>query len=179
MSDAFAEGSIALRPFTPADLTARYVEWLNDPEVTRFSELRHRVHTEEECREYVAGMQAGGNWLLAIHFVGESQARHVGNVAVYFDVPNQTAELSILIGEREYWGRGLGLMAWREAARKIFAETDVCKIAAGTMATNAAMLRTMTAAGMTPDGVQKAQLNWNGERVDVVRFAFFRDASGE
>jgi len=161
-----------LDPFGDDDLTPRYVAWLNDPEVTRFSELRHRSHTLDECRGYVAGMRAAGHWLLAIR-VG-TEERHVGNVAVYFDPPNRAAELSILIGDREYWGRGLGLAAWRAAIVKIFEETDVQKIGAGTMAANAPMLRTMESSGMTPDGVQKGQLIWNDERVDVVRYAIFR-----
>jgi len=40
-------------PFSEAHLTTRYVGWLNDPEVVRYSEQRHQTHTIESCRSYL------------------------------------------------------------------------------------------------------------------------------
>ena len=45
---------LVLQPFTETHLTERYVGWLNDPEVVRFSEHRHRRYDMQEARRYFA-----------------------------------------------------------------------------------------------------------------------------
>jgi len=174
-TDAPSRGEVHLIPFDQRHLNERYVRWLNDPEVTRFSELRHRRHTLEDGRHFVERLAGGGHWLFAIHFDrGCGESVHVGNLAVYFDRPNQTAEMSILIGEKEHWGKGVGASAWRIATLRVFKETNVYKIWGGTLAGNLAMIGTMTGIGMVPDGIQRAHMLWNDQRMDVVRFALFR-----
>jgi hypothetical protein len=37
---------------------------------------------------------------------------HIGNIVVYIDSFNMTANLTILIGEKKYWGKGYGLIAF-------------------------------------------------------------------
>jgi RimJ/RimL family protein N-acetyltransferase len=40
---------LRLRPFQAADINDTYLGWLNDPEVTRFSNQRFHQHTAESC----------------------------------------------------------------------------------------------------------------------------------
>ena len=56
--DRLIGGKVALRPFGAADVTDAYVGWLNDPEVTRFSNQRFRTHTRGSCEEYLASFAA-------------------------------------------------------------------------------------------------------------------------
>jgi hypothetical protein len=45
-----------LRPFEAADINATYLGWLNDPEVTRYSNQRFHQHTPESC---AANLESG------------------------------------------------------------------------------------------------------------------------
>jgi hypothetical protein len=44
---------LLLEPFSEKYLSERYVSWLNDHEIVRYSEQRHRTHTIESCREFM------------------------------------------------------------------------------------------------------------------------------
>src|SRR6059058_2556121 len=103
---------LTIVPFGAEHLTERYVGWLNDPEVVRYSEQRHRSHTLESCRAYAASFRDGPNHLWAI-VARDPTLGHVGNINAYVDVPNGVADVGILVGERGVWGRGYGLEAWR------------------------------------------------------------------
>ena len=47
---------LTLTPFnTERHLTERYVAWLSDPDVVRYSEQRHRTHTLASCRHFAEG----------------------------------------------------------------------------------------------------------------------------
>jgi [ribosomal protein S5]-alanine N-acetyltransferase len=166
---------VSLRPFTEQHLTDKYVGWLNDATVTRFSERRREAHTLESCREYLRGLSQSGDWFLAIHVTGEQwDDEHVGNISVYFDRPNRNADIAILIGKTRIWGHGVGYRSFISAIEQIWAGSDVEKITAGTLAVNESMLRIMRKAGMKPDGVRHAHARWNAARMDVLHYALFR-----
>ena len=169
--------SVRLVPFSPRHITERYVRWLNDPAVVRFSELRHRHHTRQSCRRYLRSMRDGGHGFWAI-VADVPPVRHVGNVAAYIDRPNRLAEVSILIGERAVWGRGLGSTAWSLVVDWLLGAGGMRKVVAGTMTANKAMLRVMERSGMAIEARYARHLLLDGEEIDVVSGARFKEGDG-
>lgn len=163
---------LVLAPFGPEHLGQRYVSWLNDPEVVRHSEQRHRAHSLESCRAYVESFTGSPSGLWAML---TRQGAHVGNVTAAVDAPNAVAELGILIGERAHWGRGLATQAWAALADHLFRERGLRKIVAGAMAENTGMLRVADKLGMAPDGRRARHFLLDGREVDAVYFALFRE----
>ena len=53
MSTRIESARLRLRDVEDRDVTPRYAEWLNDPEVSQFLETRFEHHTEEAILEYV------------------------------------------------------------------------------------------------------------------------------
>lgn len=160
-------------PFSEEFLTPRYVSWLNDPEVVRYSEQRHRVHTLESCREYMKSFIDTPNYFWAI-FVKDSELGHMGNMNAYVDVNNSVADLGILIGERKAWRMGYGSEAWIAICNYMLKEKNIRKITAGTLSVNTAMLGVMHRAGMVADGHRTRQCIFEGIEVDVIYAALFR-----
>jgi ribosomal-protein-alanine N-acetyltransferase len=165
---------IRLVPFSQRHITDRYVAWLNDPVVVRFSELRHRRHTRRSCRGYLDGMRAGGHCFWAI-FADLPPTRHIGNVAAYIDRANEVAEVSILIGERAAWGRGIGSTAWLLVVEWLLASSGIRKAVAGTMAPNEAMVRIMASSGMAVEARFQRHYLLDGKAVDVIFGARFKE----
>jgi RimJ/RimL family protein N-acetyltransferase len=163
---------LRLEPFNEAHFTPSYVSWLNDPDVMRFSEHRHRRHDEASCRAFVQGLRAGGHpfWAIVAEDLG-----HVGNIAVYLDRPNRLAEITLLIGERAAWGRGYGTGAWGAVMDWVFANEGVRKIVAGTMASNLGMIAVMERCGMVREAVRPRQFLVDGAEVDAVFYARFNE----
>lgn len=148
-------------------LTERYVSWLNDPEVVRYSEQRHRVHSLKSCSDYIEGMKAGGNLLLAIETT-HGRRLHIGNMSVVFDAPNRGADLSIIIGEKSFWGRGYASMAWSSVMNSLFYDVCIRRVTAGTMEVNSPMLRLFQRSSMTIDFIRPRHFIWEGQEVAFV-----------
>ena len=171
-----ATDRLDLVPFdTGRHLTDAYVSWLGDAEVVRYSEQRHRDHSLESCRVFVAGFDGTPSLLWAIET--RSDGRHIGNIHADIDPANATADVAILIGDRAAWGQGLGQEAWDAVLDHLLSVdgADLRKVTAGCMADNAAMRRLMERSGMRPDGTKRAQFMLDGRAVDAVYAARFAD----
>ena len=158
--------------FTPGHLTERYVGWLNDPVVVRYSEQRHRKHTLANCRAYLQRVEDSPHFFSAIMTNG---SEHIGNIGVQVDAPNRVADLAIMIGDRRFWGQGYGTEAWQAVIEELFENRGVRKITAGTMAENQGMLQIMRKCGMTKEGLRRRHFLLDGREVDLIQMASFRD----
>lgn len=166
---------LKLVPFGKEHLTDHYVAWLNDPEVVRYSEQRHRRHTLESCASYWSAFGNSPHYFCAIMRKGEID-EHIGNVTIVMDLPNRVADLAIVIGDKTCWGHGYGSEAWVMLMRELAKNHAIRKITAGTMAVNTGMLTVMQRAGMLEEGRRKRHFIWEGQEVDMVMFAIFSDA---
>ena len=163
-----------LLPFSEKHLTQRYVDWLKDPDVIKFSERRHENFDLDICRTYLESMRSEGNYFWAIEKDDGGPDAHIGNIAAYVDRPNGVADLSIIVGEKEAWGRGYGKSAWVTACDWLLGEGGFRKVATGTMSENLPMLALMRASGMVEEGRRKSQFIVDGEPMDLImagRFA--------
>lgn len=166
---------LSIVPFSERFLTPQYVEWLNDPEVVRFSTQRHRVHTQESCRGYWQSYAGTPNhfWAIIEH---EQGLGHIGNMNAYIDLHDQVADLGIIVGNKIAWRQGYAREAWLEACKYLFTQAGIRKITAGTCASNASMVGLMNAAGMIEDGRRVRQTLIEGCEVDIIHTALFRDS---
>ena len=165
---------VRLEPFAERHLTTRYVAWLNDSEVVRYSEQRHRTHTLETCRAYLRSFTGTPHKFWAIM---ATPLGHVGNIAATVDEANRVADLAILLGERDAWGHGIGTAAWSQALEWLLGPGGMRKVTAGTMADNQAMLAIMRKSGMVEEGRRCAQFIVEGHTSDLVQAARFAPAA--
>jgi len=163
-----------LRPFSERYLTDRYVSWLGDPDVVRYSEQRHRRHTLESCRAYMQSFDTGPNYFMAI-VAKDPALGHIGNINAYIDTANAVADIGILVGEKAVWGKRYGSEVWAAFARFLLKDRNLRKVTAGTMAINHGMLAIMRHTGMTIEATRRRQALCEGQEVDMVYAALFRD----
>lgn len=155
-------------------MSDRYIGWLNDPEVVRFSEQRHRRHSRASAEAYLRSFEGTQHHFWAILQKGP-ELLHVGNINAYVDPPNGVADIGVLIGDKGVWGRGYGSEAWMAVCRFLLDERGLRKVTGGTLSSNIGMLAIMRRAGMSPDGVRLRHVVVDGEPVDMVHMALFRD----
>ena len=164
---------VTLRPFGSGDITEAYIGWLNDPEVTRFSNQRFRRHTRESCEEYLASFAGTRNLFVSVRDAATDSA--IGTMTAYRNLNHGTCDVGIMVGAREYWGGGYGQEAWDLLTGWLVKVAGVRKLTAGCLAANGGMVKLMERSGMVPDGVRKAQELVDGEPVDIVHYAKFAD----
>lgn len=162
---------VVLVPFRDEDVTPDYLGWLADPQVLRFSNQRFRIHDAESCRRYVASFAGTDNLFLSIRRQTEGDA--VGTMTAYIQRPHGTADIGIMVGAREAWGRGYGQAAWDALLAHLLANPGIRKVTGGTLSCNRAMVRIMERAGMTHEATRRAQEIVEGRPEDVLYYARF------
>ena len=163
----FSDGTIRIAPFCERHLTAKYVSWLNDPIVVRFSEQRHYKHTLQTCLDYFVSQQKSANYFLAIEHEDRAFG-HVGNIGVTVDLNNNIADLAIIIGDKRVWGTGVGSRAWNAAIRTLIDTIGFRIVTAGTMEVNKPMVKLMKSSGMHIYGIIPRRFLWDGLEVGLV-----------
>jgi RimJ/RimL family protein N-acetyltransferase len=161
---------LRLRAFTPEDIQANYVAWLNDPQVVQFSNQRFHKHSETSCCQYLASFVHTENRFLAI----EDKLTHelMGTLTMYINPNHQTADVGILIGNTNHWGKGYGYEAFALAVEALL-QAKLRKVTAGTMACNLGMIKVMQKCGMSQEAIRTAQEILDGQAVDILYFAKF------
>lgn len=162
-----------LRPFVESDITADYIRWLNDPGVVRFSNQRFRHHDKKSCQDFLNTFSGSDNLFLAIQLSDDK--RLIGTMTAYISPHHGTADMGLLIGERELWGHGFGQEAWNLLLNHLLRVRMLRKVTAGTLRCNIGMSRIMERSGMRMEAVRSQQELVDGEPQDVLHFAKFRD----
>ena len=158
---------IILAPYSEKFVTSTYVGWLNNKNVTKYSEQRHKIHTLESCEYYRSSMKQQKNPYYAILLNDDSQM-HVGNISAQIDYNNRVADLSILLGESKVWGQGIGTEAWLLLMNYLISSKAIRKISAGTMANNVGMLNIIKRAGMHLECVKLRHFLQEGNEIDLM-----------
>lgn len=165
---ALASPRLLYRALSAEDCTPRYVSWLNDPRVNRFLETRFAPQTLQSVREFVERVGRSGDEHLFGMFSREGGA-HIGNIKVGpVRAVHGVAEISLFIGETEYWGRGYAREAIAAVSRHSFERLGVRKLAAGMYAENEASYRAFRRVGYRDEGRRHAHYLLDGKPCDIL-----------
>ena len=147
------------------DDAALFAEWLNDREVVKYSEQRHRWHVAESQRDYWhSAATVEPNLVYTIYLQGGSC---IGSIAARIDTPNNVANVGIMIGDKSQWGKGYGFEAWECFCNYLIIEKKIRKIEAGTMSLNAPMIRICTKYGMRHEAIVQDHFLLDGKPVSM------------
>lgn len=98
-----------LRKLSPDEVGAKYLRWVNDPEVNEFLALKYDEHSVESLKEFVRSSNASDSRFLYGVFSEEGDT-HIGNFSIYnISKVNKTFDFGYFIGEKEWWGKDAGL----------------------------------------------------------------------
>ena len=170
------EGSLVdLRPFDSTYLTQEYVDWFNNPEVTKYNRHGAITYTLELAKEYIATTQKSSDTVVCAIIVKDT-ARHVGNIALQkIDVISKHAEYSIIVGNKQYWGKGVAGDASRVILRYAFSTLDLHRIYCGTSVANIPMQKLAASLGFIEEGRLRQEEFKDGKFNDVILYGLLRD----
>lgn len=170
MNSYFLEGDeIALRPLTINDLTQEYLDWLNDKEVNHYSFRRFSFCSEAQLKSYLESLPSRND---EMHFaiIIKPEGKHVGNIGLK-SIHSQArfAELGILIGCKEFWGRGIAVQSIRLLQDYAFNRLNLNRLEMGSF--NPAAIKAYEKAGWLREGIQRERIYIDGKYHDEVRMA--------
>ena len=166
---ASADSPVQLFVLEPHHVSDEYVAWLNSLAVNRYLESRFAPHTIESTREFVQTMLASPQHLfLGIH--SAALGRHVGNLKLGpIDRHHGSADIGILVGDPEAWGRGVATAAIRQLVEIARDMLRLRKLTAGCYVSNIGSQRAFEKVGFALEGLRKAQFLLDGKPEDLVQ----------
>jgi diamine N-acetyltransferase len=88
---------------------------------------------------------------------------------------NRSAELSIVIGEKSYWGKGYGAAATDAILKHGFFDLNLHRIYLDVLATNDRAIRTYVKCGFREEGRHREAVYKNGRFIDVISMALLEE----
>jgi [ribosomal protein S5]-alanine N-acetyltransferase len=170
MSYFLAGQRIGLRSLDLADADGAYPEWLNDAEVCAYNSHHVYPYDRAQARAYIESVRGSRSEIvLAVEAIDGK--KHIGNVALQSIHPiNRSAEFSILLGDRSFWGKGIGEEAGRLLLGHAFHELGLHRVGCGTTRDNEGMKQLAHKLGMREEGCRRAAAWKHGRWVDVLNF---------
>ncbi len=148
-----ATHTATLASLTLAHVNQRYVDWLNDPDVSQFLETRHQVQTLATVTAFVtAAINDPDVRIFAIMVDG----RHIGNIKIGpINRHHDFADISYFIGDKSEWGKGYCTEAVKIACAYAFNGLKLHRLQAGCYAKNRASCKVLVSCGFAKEGEQR------------------------
>ena len=160
---------LGLRAMRASDAAGGYHRWMHDPEVLRFTESRAGPYGVDSLTAYITEKTADGRHLFLAIIVRATGA-HIGNVKVGpVDRYHRLADLGIIIGEKDHWGRGFATEAIALTTAHCFDRLGLHKITAGCYAVNRGAVRAFEKAGFEIEGWRRNHCLYDGAYVDLIQ----------
>jgi RimJ/RimL family protein N-acetyltransferase len=158
------------RNLTVEDLDA-LVRWRNDPAVTRF--LADRLKTREQAAAWFHTLKAQDKiWLKAIiekeKVIGYGQLESI-------DEKNRRCELVLVIGEIEYWGKGIGTYVLKMMLQYAIDTLHMHRVWAVMARGNDRSERLVKKAGFLQEGVMRETIIIGDKYSDLLCFSILED----
>jgi len=116
---------VKLRALEETDLERCY-GWINDPEVIEHLTMRFPISMTDERKWLLQASSGDANKSFAV--IAED-GEHIGNIGLHrIDYPDGNAELGILIGAKERWGKGYCADAIMTLLKLAFEEMNLHRV---------------------------------------------------
>jgi len=169
---------VLLREFTKDHLhDPAYFRWLRDLEVVipiYRTEYLLPLQFDRVVAHVESLWKSGKDCLFAVHdcatgaFIGTQRIGHI-------DWRSGVGDIGVLIGERQFWGRGIATEAVSLACEHAFQTLSLRRLTGGTPASSEAMCRCFKRLGFKEEGRLRGQLLLRGKYEDHVLFGLLKD----
>jgi [ribosomal protein S5]-alanine N-acetyltransferase len=162
-----------LRPFKTSDAEL-WQNWDVDPDVQAFMpEPFNEPQDIEEQYKYIEECEAdkeGYYWSIET-----KDGVTIGTTALTeFNDRHRVANLGIVIGDKEHWGKGVATEVVTTLVKYAFKHLHISRISAEAEEGNIPMMKVLEKTGFTQDGIFESARMKNGQRITVYHFGIVR-----
>ena len=162
---------VRLRPLEKSDLEYR-VKWFNDPEVGENLILDETLNLEKTIKWFDCAQKDKSRRDFVIETVDKQPIGFIGFRKI--SKKNLSACVYIVIGEKSYWGKGIGTEALSILIRWGFFELALNKIWSTVKSTNAVSLALIKKVGFKEECLLREEEILSGQKIDIVRLGLLR-----
>ena len=164
--------NIVLRPLTKADIENR-VKWFNDPDVRKTLIINERFELEKTIIWFEKIQSDDSRLEFVIETLQNVPIGIVGLAGI--DQTHKTAEIYIVIGQKEFWGKGVMLEGECLVIDRAFNSLGLEKIWAQARLDNIASIITMKKIGFQVEGTLRKEKIINGQRETILHLGLLRE----
>ena len=106
---------IKIKNFTSKNITKKYLSWLNDNELLKYSKHKNTFYTRNKAIKFYKKTLKAKNFFFSIK--DKSKNKIIGTMIVYNK--NRKANIGILIGDKNYHNKGYATMAIKLLYKKL------------------------------------------------------------
>jgi RimJ/RimL family protein N-acetyltransferase len=158
---------------------SNYQSWFHDREVTKYNSHGLFPYTKEKMKSFFNNINNEHNVTFAIY---EKQPKdifhndkHIGNVSLQaISWVNRSAELAIVIGDKDSNGKGIGTQACAVMLYHAFIKLGLNRVWSGTSEENIGMQKIFEKLYFHPEGVFKKAM-WCNKYVDIICYAILKN----
>jgi RimJ/RimL family protein N-acetyltransferase len=170
---------IYMREVRLADVNEDYCRWMNDPEVTKYTESRFFPGDMDSLKENVRQkLQDRNSVFLAI--VRRDTEQHIGNIKLGpIDWAHRLADVGVLIGDKGCWGKGYATDAIGLVVKFAFQELNLHKLTAGYYKANEGSAKAFSKNGFIVEGIRARHRLCEGSYMDTVILGLLNEGRAE
>ncbi len=147
-NDQLHSSRLILRCLREEDASEDYLQWLADPAVTRYLEVRHNPPASvDQLKAFIGQINESTDTILFGIFL-KVDAKHIGNIKLGPMHPiYKRAEIGIVLGDQTEWGKGFATEAIALLADYAEQTLGIRRLAAGCYGSNRGSLKAFLKAG--------------------------------
>ena len=163
---------VYLSPISTEDMDL-FMKWVNDPEIGHTTTFHSRVISLTQEVEFVDSMAKGGNTFSIVTLDGD---RVIGNCSFFrVDNINRSAEVGIMIGEKDLQGKGYGTDALRLLVKFGFENRNYNSIFLRVNAYNTRGIACYERVGFKKQGVHRQAIIRGNRKYDMIYMDILAD----
>lgn len=160
--------NIYLRKIAETDVNEKYVGWLNDPQINQYLETRFSAQSAQSLLDFVKSkLNNNIEPLFAICSIENDE--HIGNIKLGPINPHHKyADISLFIGEKAYWGKGLATEAIKLLTNYGFKTLNLNKLCASAYVENIGSINAFKKCGYLEEGLLRKKYVSGDKLTDIV-----------
>jgi len=148
------------------DASKEYCSWLNNPKVNYYLETRKA--TVKDLKKYIKEKNKKQDCMFLGIFDIKNDT-HIGNIKLEpIDLIQKKATLSLIIGNIDYWGKGIGTEATKLMINLAFKKLNLLKVDLGVISENKRAIRVYRKAGFNVIKIEKNKMKHGSNLFDKI-----------
>jgi RimJ/RimL family protein N-acetyltransferase len=151
------------------------MKWVNDQEVTKYlTAFLYPISRVEEEKFLERAMSRNDTEKNLV--IETKEGVYIGQISLHkIDWKNNNAELGIIIGNKEYWGKGYGTEAIKILLHHAFNQMNLYKIYLRVFELNKRGIHCYEKCGFKEEGRLRQNYFYNGKYYDVILMGILKD----
>jgi [ribosomal protein S5]-alanine N-acetyltransferase len=171
--DIFNTENLVIRKISSDEITDDVMEWFDDQELMKYyTNSKNRIVKESLLKSIADGEASGTNYTYGIFFRENNDI--IGTLKLGpINKAHKISDLVILIGNKNYHGRGLAVEAIKAGNEIAFKHHGIRKLFGGMYASNTSSIKAYTRAGWIVEGRLKGHYFNNEQNEDRILVGCF------